>query len=113
MAERDIPGGERNGERSNIGDPPAGVEGIVSSGVTPKRHRLPTAVEVPHSVPELVEVSSSPEELPKPTSVVSSSSCKADGIKAALAAKSLDSTWPTGMSFWMETTEVAIGRLRV
>jgi hypothetical protein len=103
MAERDIPGGERSGDRSDIVDPAAGVEGIVSSGVIPNRHRLPTVAKVPHSVPELDDEPSSPEALPKPMSVVSSSSCNAaDGIKATFT-----------MSFCMEMMEVAIWRLRV
>lgn len=105
IADRDIPGGERNGERSDIVEPAAGVPGIVSSGVIPKRHRLPTLVEVTHSAPD--ELSSPPEALPQPTSVVSESSCNVDGFKAALAMGSAV-TWATEASIWVAMMEVAI-----
>ena len=107
IAERDIPGGERNGERSGIVEPVLGVAGIVSSGVMPKRHRLPMEIEVAQSAPD--ELSSPLEALlPQPTSVVFSSSCDVDSLKAALAAASLAPTWATEPSIWVEMIEVAI-----
>merc|ERR1719401_588600 len=104
IAEREIPGGERHGERSGSAEPAVGVAGIVSSGVTLNRHRLPTKAEGAHSSPgELDELSSSPEALPKPTSVVSSSSsCKSGSFKSILATGSLAAiSQPRCLPGWM------------
>jgi hypothetical protein len=98
IADRDMPGGERS-------EAAAGEKGMVSSGVIPNRHRFPNEADVAHSVPE-DELSSSPEALPKPTSVVSSSSCSVDGSKAISAGGLLTSQTVIEISVSMDPTEV-------